>query len=252
MRPVPERAAAKAAGEKFYFVTRPCVNGHTSKRSTATGNCCECVASNQDAFRRRGGTPDHPARIEARSAGLRRYSTGEPCTHGHDVERWVFNGQCVECGMDINKRWKAARPGAEAKWARERRAKDPTSHRAEVKRYAQKNPDKIKAAMKAWIAENQDHRRQYSRIYASIRRTQQTQNGGSYTAEQIDTLRDRQHDRCAACLKKTKRLEIDHIVAVVRGGSSDITNIQLLCMPCNRSKGSKDMLDWVRSLGRLL
>lgn len=32
-------------------------------------------------------------RIDAAKRGLKRYYTGKPCKHGHDSERWVYNGQ---------------------------------------------------------------------------------------------------------------------------------------------------------------
>ena len=40
---------------------------------------------------------------------------------------------------------------------------------------------------------------------------------------------------CAKCGHK-KKLEMDHIVPVVRGGTGDISNLQPLCRSCNASK----------------
>lgn len=40
---------------------------------------------------------------------------------------------------------------------------------------------------------------------------------------------------CGATNKETK-LEIDHIVPVSKGGTNDITNLQVLCKTCNRAK----------------
>ncbi|MDI0475871.1 hypothetical protein NEO13_22750 [Escherichia coli] len=31
----------------------------------------------------------------------------KPCKHGHDSERWVYNGHCVECTMESNRRIRA-------------------------------------------------------------------------------------------------------------------------------------------------
>lgn len=42
--------------------------------------------------------------------------------------------------------------------------------------------------------------------------------------------------RCVRC-GSGERLEFDHIVPVADGGSSTERNVQLLCEPCNRSKG---------------
>jgi HNH endonuclease len=48
----------------------------------------------------------------------------------------------------------------------------------------------------------------------------------------------RDEGRCVRCQSK-ERLEFDHIIPVVEGGSSTERNIQLLCEPCNRSKGKQ-------------
>lgn len=43
---------------------------------------------------------------------------------------------------------------------------------------------------------------------------------------------------CAACGAKTK-LEVDHIVPISKGGTSDRKNLQVLCRSCNRRKRNK-------------
>ena len=40
------------------------------------------------------------------------------------------------------------------------------------------------------------------------------------------------------CCGSSVRLEYDHVTPFSCGGSSDASNIQLLCMPCNRSKSN--------------
>jgi HNH endonuclease len=46
----------------------------------------------------------------------------------------------------------------------------------------------------------------------------------------------RDRGQCVKCGSQ-KRLEFDHIIPVVEGGSSTERNVQLLCETCNRSKG---------------
>jgi len=43
--------------------------------------------------------------------------------------------------------------------------------------------------------------------------------------------------RCARCGSQ-QRLEFDHVIPLSKGGSSTTRNIQLLCEPCNRTKGA--------------
>ena len=39
---------------------------------------------------------------------------------------------------------------------------------------------------------------------------------------------------------------------VALGGGSEITNIQLLCEPCNLAKHAKHPIEWAQQMGRLL
>jgi HNH endonuclease len=47
----------------------------------------------------------------------------------------------------------------------------------------------------------------------------------------------RDKGQCVKCGSR-ERLEFDHVIPIVAGGSNTERNIQLLCEPCNRSKGS--------------
>ena len=44
--------------------------------------------------------------------------------------------------------------------------------------------------------------------------------------------------KCIKC-GSSERLEFDHIIPVTKGGSNTERNVQLLCEPCNRSKGAE-------------
>ena len=91
-----------------------------------------------------------------------------------------------------------------------------------VRRYAQKHPDKLLA---------QSH----------LRRARKQANGGTYTPEQWEALKNTYDHRCLCCGKREPdiKLTLDHVVPLSRGGSNDISNIQPLCRFCNTSKGSR-------------
>ena len=52
-------------------------------------------------------------------------------------------------------------------------------------------------------------------------------------------LMRRQDNTCVYCghRRTAPSLDIDHIVPVVRGGSNNISNLQVICRPCNQRKG---------------
>jgi len=57
------------------------------------------------------------------------------------------------------------------------------------------------------------------------------------------TLYGQQEGHCAGCGEhfQSRHLEVDHIIAVTKGGTDHIDNLQLLCGNCNRVKGDRGM-----------
>ncbi len=53
------------------------------------------------------------------------------------------------------------------------------------------------------------------------------------------SLMRRQDNTCAYCgyRRRAASMDIDHIIPVVRGGSNDESNLQVICRPCNQRKG---------------
>ncbi len=54
-------------------------------------------------------------------------------------------------------------------------------------------------------------------------------------------LMRRQGNTCVYCgyRRRAASLDIDHIVPVVKGGSNDTGNLQVICRPCNQRKGDQ-------------
>lgn len=145
-------------------------------------------------------------------------------------------------------------------WAKENRK----SRRAQYTAWAKKYPEKVKERRKTYYEDNREESLEYSAKYRKEhpelvkknlaewkkknpdkvsaiqqkRRTAKTKAGGAYTSAQWVALCNKYGNKCLCCSKKRK-LTPDHVVPVSKGGSSNISNIQPLCGPCNSSKGTK-------------
>lgn len=203
-------------------------------------------------------------RAEAKAAGEKRYFTGKPCKYGHISEYYTSICQCVACSRAQTYEWLGANP---ERWDEARRQwRDGNRGRIsdQAKAWKDAHPEQRRETLKLWRLKNKEkhseqrkERRKANphvyRAHAENRRARKLGAGGSYTAQQIDNLVVLQRHKCVGCGVSIKRgFEVDHIVALSKGGSSDISNIQLLCRPCNRSKHNKLPEQWAREQGRLL
>lgn len=220
--------------------------------------------------------PELPSsRQKAREAGSKYYFTGKPCKHGHISKRWTSVAICVECftseegKADTRRRGAKHRERHREKVREKKRAWREQNHERalEMERaYRASNPDKRREACARWRSNNLDRERDNARRWmaenrdkvnatAARRRARVKGVGGSYTSEDVQHLLLKQKERCAHPWCRTSLsagYEVDHIKPISRGGSNDRRNLQLLCQPCNRSKSSKDPIDFARQNGALL
>lgn len=187
-------------------------------------------------------------RENARQRGLQRYFTGKPCNHGHLCERYVSNTHCVECkriaAVGYHRSYHLAHKERLNAGSRAYYANLPADKKAEAKarwnrkrrEYAKLNKDRERLRRKEYAAANPDR---YI-AYVHTRRARKLAAGGQFTAADVERIRRAQEDRCAICQNSLYgRGEIDHDVPLKLGGTNGPENIQLLCKPCNRWKGSK-------------
>ena len=107
------------------------------------------------------------------------------------------------------------------KWRAEHREEVNAKHRAYVRDRYHNDPE-FKRHLQEWFRR---------------RRNMKRSNGGAYDLEEWQVLVDMAKGKCPCCGKRRK-LELDHIKPVSRGGTSNLENLQPLCRRCNASKGA--------------
>lgn len=246
------RDAAREAGEKFYYSGRPCRKGHFSDHYVSTGDCVICVAAR--GKENRDPEKEREYQRAYREANAERISAQKAERRINDRENVLARERAY---YHANKE---RRKEARKESARRRKEKIDAYQRA----YREKNLDTLKEAAKLRYRKNPQIIIERSALWAKAnplakrvqtirRRARLRAADGRHTAAELQTLMQRQRNKCASCKDPLKDgFDVDHIVPLSKGGSNDILNIQLLCHSCNRSKGAKDPLEWAQANGRLL
>lgn len=126
--------------------------------------------------------------------------------------------------------------------------------RTRMKAWRVANHDLARAKDRANYVRNGDQIRKRSREYirshpetvkanSHKRRARRLSAPGSFTKEEWLNLCESYGWKCLCCGIQTKRLSVDHVVPLARGGSNYLSNIQCLCRPCN-SKKHLDICDY--------
>lgn len=129
------------------------------------------------------------------------------------------------------------------------RQANPERVRSRQRLWQQTHRATVRASNIAWKATHPDELRRY----CHTRRARKHRSEDRWTASDVRDIRRLQRDGCAACACPLKgKGHIDHIVALVNGGSNGRRNLQLLCQPCNNAKHVKDPIEFMQSRGFLL
>ncbi len=143
---------------------------------------------------------------------------------------------------------------------------DPEKYRARSNRFREKYHEKANFWARRNHHRHRDERRQRSRAYyeahkpraAEYRRRWVEQNRARYRAN-LRRAKGRRRDQAAGatyrecdwvamrewfgnvclCCGQSLPLQADHVIALARGGTNTIENLQPLCGPCNRHKATK-------------
>lgn len=246
------RSDAKAKGLARYFTGKPCKHGHVAFRRTINGVCCVCLLaiekrhreSHREAFR---------AKWRKATLGARKR---DPEKVRLKANNWSRANRTKEA--ERQRRWRHENPEKYHASEKRRRDASPEKIRLKNKRYKTANADRLApiaiVRMKQWRGKNPERARIIGRKARQHWRARLLASPGSYTQQQVQSLLETQKwlcatPRCATSLRDKK--ELDHIIALARGGSNDIANLQWLCPRCNRKKNDKSPEEWALICARM-
>jgi len=108
--------------------------------------------------------------------------------------------------------------------------------RRAVREYQRVHREKQRERERKWIKANPDKKR----AAVHRRRAREQASEGSFTDAEWSALKVFYNHTCLRCGKREPEIALtpDHVIPVVKGGSSDISNIQPLCGSCNSAKGA--------------
>ena len=145
---------------------------------------------------------------------------------------------CRACTNTLTRKWLREHPKKARENERRSRARNPERvrelHRlAATRRYA-RDPSGQRERTKRWLAKNPERS-----IIANWRRFTRKKNAAGRTT--VDQFRARwayYGGRCWICGQKATQM--DHVIALARGGSNWPANLRPACGWCNGSKGARD------------
>ena len=156
---------------------------------------------------------------------------------------------CKSCQDKRRKKWARKNPKRDREtrrlWAKKSRPHRWMKVRAAEKRYAALHPDRRRDSCNKWTRKNRDKRhaidarwRSRNRAKCALRQQQRRRVSGDLTLAQWLEILELFDGKCLRCGTK-KRISIDHIIPIAKGGLHTASNVQPLCCSCNSSKRTK-------------
>ena len=163
-----------------------------------------------------------------------------------------YTSYCAQCHIEYNRVWYLENTARKAAQGKEYRAANQDSIKVRQTKYNQAHKTEQSILNKRWYENNKERRKETCiewaknnktkrRVYSLRRKAVKTNLEGSFTDEELTNLFITQSGRCSYCGESLlDYYEVDHIIPVTREGSTNfISNMQLTCKTCNRSKNNK-------------
>lgn len=157
---------------------------------------------------------------------------------------------CKRCTNEYKRKWYAAHRAEEVARCAAYNKRKPEVARSAMRKYRKTKPEQYKAARKRWVSANRSRIAMYDAKKRAVRRN--AIGCSTVTVAQWDNIKRKHRYKCAYCGKR-KKLTMDHIQPLSRGGKHAVENIAPACLSCNARKCATDATEFSqRFLGKLL
>ena len=158
---------------------------------------------------------------------------------------------CRPCRRAIAKAFYNANREKEIERSKRWNKQNPDRVAANMRRSRHRRPEASRAILNAWRRSNKDKVRAFdinkrAKRKAAVSVTQKP----ASAADVVNVLKSAK-GKCYYCGLKRK-LTIDHIIPLARGGTHEKCNLVAACGACNSSKGARDPIKFAQSHGLLL
>jgi len=135
--------------------------------------------------------------------------------------------------LEYKKQWNLRNPDKLRQYEKTWRLKNHDKVQVMQKRYYQTHREQRKELVRGWLERHPFQ----ARVYRNRYRARMAESHGDHTAAEVRAVVAKFKGKCAIC-GSTDRIEIDHYVAVSKGGCNFAYNLRPLCFKHNREKNA--------------
>lgn len=264
------RQESLAAGLPRYFTGKSCKWGHVCERFVLESRCCMCLAARHKKYREENAAALSESKKNHYEKNREKLISSRKKYYKANKQKCLETTRRSESlrkdyYASLKKKWYEDNKVSLAEVGKLRYENNKEAYLARNKEYYKKNKKQISVATKKYREENkakltEGQKRWYEKNYDKVRINTRNREeriklaGGTHVLADIKNIFTMQRGFCAACYEKIKgkKYHVDHIKPIALGGDNWPSNLQILCPPCNMSKGAKPTEEFYAERGFLL
>jgi 5-methylcytosine-specific restriction endonuclease McrA len=148
-----------------------------------------------------------------------------------------FESYCKECNKKRCKAYRLSNPDKVSEYHKQYYLKNADGVKEKVRKYRLSNVDRVRETSRQYCHNNLDKRRNRE----NARRAKKLSNGVYEISKK--EIKKIYSSPCFYC-GSFNLIQADHVIPIIKGGRHSIGNLVPACAKCNRSKGTKLLIEW--------